>query len=310
MPSKQTLVISSGSLVLAALLALGVQGALGAQATLAQTKPATPAAKAAPAQPKAQAPAQAQGPAQPSIDPKAVAILRAACATLSSARTMSFTVVDTYEHAARNGQPLYYSVKSEVVMQRPNRLRVVKVGDGVPDEFYYDGKTVMAFVPSANVVAVADAPPTVDEMLDSAWDYAAIHFPFADVLVSNPCDVFQGPKSAFYVGQSKVVGGVTTDMVAVSLGDAQGELWIGADDHLPRMIRTNYPNEPAQARYQSEYSNWRINAPVDPATFTSQRAAAAQRIAFQPPSAAEAQATPPRPNARRPRPPPKSGGTQ
>jgi hypothetical protein len=75
-------------------------------------------------------------PARSPIEPKAVSILKMACETLSAARTMSFTAVDTYERAARNGQPLYYTVRSEVTIQRPDKLRVSKVGDGIPDEFY------------------------------------------------------------------------------------------------------------------------------------------------------------------------------
>jgi hypothetical protein len=232
-------------------------------------------------------------PAPANVDPKAVAILKASCAALSAAQTMSFTAVDTYQRAARNGQPLYYTVKNEVTLQRPNKLKVVKVGDGVPDEFYYDGKVVMAYVPSENVVAVADAPPTIDEMLASAWDNAEIYFPFSDVVLSQPCDVYDaGMKSAFYVGQSKVVGGVTTDMIAITLDDTQGELWIGVGDHLPRMIRTNYPSEPARSNYQTEYSDWRIGAPVDASTFSSSKASSAKRIAFQPPSTAGGRGAP------------------
>ena len=228
--------------------------------------------------------AQAAPTGTSGVDPKAEAILRASCAALSGAQTVSFTAIDTYQRAARNGQPLYYSVRSEVSLQRPNKLRVIKTGDGVPDEFYYDGTTVMAYVPSQELVAVADAPPTIDEMLASAWDRAGIHFPFADVIVSDPCDVFdEGMKSAFYVGQSTVVGGVKTDMIALTLGHAQGEMWIGVDDHLPRMIRTNYPNEPGRASYETDYSDWRLGAAIDASAFTSGKAAAAKRIAFQPP---------------------------
>lgn len=236
---------------------------------------------------------RAAAPAKTSIDPKALAILKASCAALENARTMSFTAVDTYERAARNGQPIYYSVKSDVTLQRPDKLRVIKVGDGIPDEFYYDGKSVMAYVPSEDVVAVADAPPTIDEMLTAAWDNAETYFPFSDVMVSHPCDVFdEGLKSAFYIGQSRVVGGVPTNVIALTTDNAQGQMWIGADDHLPRMIRTNYPAEPARANYQTEYSDWRLGVPVDPSAFTSAKAAAAKRIAFQPPSAAGGQDTP------------------
>lgn len=230
--------------------------------------------------------AQQSAPAK--IDPKVTAILRAACNMLSAAQTMTFTAVDTYERAARNGQPLYYTVLSRVTLQRPDKLRVIKVGDGIPDEFYYDGKTVAAYVPSTDLVAVADAPPTIDQMLDAVWDIAAIYFPFADVMASDPCAVFDKKMtSAFYVGQSVVVGGATTDVVAVAGDEVQAELWIGAADHLPRMIRVTYPNEPAHAHYQTEYSDWKLNAPVDATAFRSDKVSTAKHIAFAPPGASE-----------------------
>jgi hypothetical protein len=221
---------------------------------------------------------------RPNIESKAMAILHAACNTLSAAQTMSFTAVDTYERAARNGQPLYYTTESKVTLQRPDKLRVIKIGDGVPDQFYYNGKTMTAYIPSANLVAVSNAPPTIDDMLDAAWDIAGIYFPFSDVMVSRPCAVLdKNITSAFYVGQSVVVGGTTTNMVAIAGDGLQAELWIGANDHLPRMIRVTYPNEPAHAHYQTDYSDWQLGAPADATAFKSDRASTAAHIGFQPP---------------------------
>ena len=223
----------------------------------------------------------------PTIEPKAVAILKATCAALSGAKTMSFDALNTYEKAARNGQPLYYATLNHVTLERPNMLRVITPGDGVPDEFYYDGKAMTAYVPSQDLVAVAAAPPTLEQMLDTAWEKAAIYFPFADVIVSHPCDVFEkdGLNSAFYVGRSKVVGGTVTDMVAVTGDNIQAELWIGAEDHLPRLIRVVYPHEPAHALYQTEYSHWRLGEKFDPATFASAKAAKGHKMNFAPPGA-------------------------
>lgn len=218
------------------------------------------------------------------IDPKVTTILKAACDTLSAAQSMSFTAVDTYERAARNGQPLYYTVLNQVTLQRPNKLRVIKLGDGIPDEFYYDGKTMAAYVPSADLIAVEDAPPTIDEMLDAAWNTAAIYFPFADVIVSKPCAVFdQKLKSAFYVGQSVVVGRVITDVLALAGDDVQAELWIGTNDHLPRMIRIVYPNEPAHAHYQTDYSDWVLNGKVETDAFSKTKSPSTKTVAFEPP---------------------------
>jgi hypothetical protein len=222
---------------------------------------------------------------QPSVEPKAVDILKSACTKLEAAKAMSFTAVNTYEKAARNGQPLYYAVKNEVTLQRPDKLRVITPGDGVADEFYYDGQTMMVYVPSADLVAIADAPPTVDAMIDAAWERAAIYFPFADVILSKPCDVFEkeGMNSAFYVGQSHVVGDITTDIVAVAADNVQAELWIGAEDRLPRLVRVVYPNEPAHALYQTQYSDWHITDAAESGAFTSEKAKHGARIPFHPP---------------------------
>lgn len=234
------------------------------------------------------APPQPAAAPTPPIEPKAAAILKSSCDVLAGAKAMSFTALNTYEKAARNGQPLYYAVRNQVTLQRPDKLRVITPGDGIPDEFYYDGKSMMVYVPSTNMVAVADAPPTVDAMIDTAWNTAAIYFPFADVILSKPCDVFEkeGMDSAWYVGQSHVVGNTTTDMVAVAAENVQAELWIGADDHLPRMVRVVYPHEPAHALYQTEYSNWHLTDAADAGAFTSEKAAKGTRIPFQPPGAA------------------------
>jgi len=257
----------------ALLLLASLAGAAHAQSKTSHPQPQ--AAQTAPAQ---------------TLEPKAVEVLKAASAALSGANTLSFTAVSTYERAARNGQPLYYSSVHNVTLERPDRMRVITPGDGTPDEFYYDGKTMMAYVPSANLVAVADAPPTLDKLIDEAWDKAAIYFPFADVIASDPyAELSKTVKSAFYVGRSIAVGGVTTDMVALAGNDVAAELWIGVDDHLPRLVRVVYANEPAHARYQTEFSNWKLNEPVPPGTFESEKAKTATHMAFAPPGEAAPQ---------------------
>jgi hypothetical protein len=75
---------------------------------------------------------------------------------------LSFTAVETFESLSRQGAPLVYGNKFETVLQRPNKLRVLLEGDGRTSEFYYDGKIVMAYAPAENLVAVADAPSTIE----------------------------------------------------------------------------------------------------------------------------------------------------
>jgi hypothetical protein len=241
---------------------------LGAASIDAQQAPPPAAAKATPTD-------------VPPLEPKAIEILKASSRRLAAARAMSFTAVASYESPSRPGPPLLYTTKSDVTLQRPNKLRVITPGDGPASEFYYDGKTAIAFAPAENLAAVADAPPTIDAMLEAAFQYAAIYFPFTDVMVADPyADIARGLELAFYIGQSRMVGGTTTDMVAYASHGAFVQIWIGADDKLPRMARAVFAKDASRMRHQVEFSKWKIDGTVPAGAFASSRATSAKRIPF------------------------------
>jgi hypothetical protein len=143
---------------------------------------------------------------------------------------------------------------------------------------------MMAFEPAANLVAVADAPPTIDAALKAAYDAAAIYFPFTDVIVADPYkDLANGLQYAFYIGQSRVVGGTTTDMVAIVNNWVFEQLWIGVDDKLPRKARAVFLDDPARLRHEMDLSNWQLDPAVPADAFASSSATSATRIAFSRP---------------------------
>ncbi len=223
---------------------------------------------------------------QSQIEQRAVDILKASSSRLAAAKTMKFTAVVFYESPSRPGPPLIYTTKSEVTLQRPDKLRVIMLGDGPGSEFYDNGKTIMAYSPAENLVAVADAPPTIDAALEKAYHSAAIYFPFTDVIVADPYkDIADGLTMAFYIGQSHVVGGITTDMVAYETHGVFVQIWIGTKDKLPRMARALYRNDPAQLRHGMMFSNWQLNGAIPAKTFVSSKAKSAKRIPFNRPDA-------------------------
>ena len=170
-------------------------------------------------------------------------------------------------------------------MQRPDKLRVLMPGDGPASEFYYDGKTMTAYAPAENLAAVVDAPPTIDAMLKAAFQKAAIYFPFSDALVADPYAAFtDGAILAFYVGPSAVIGGTKTDMVVWANSDVFVQMWIGADDKLPRRMRAIFAADPLALRHEMELSNWQLDPVLPPDTFASAKAQAAGRMAFASPA--------------------------
>src|SRR6266516_6373827 len=101
----------------------------------------------------------------PSLEPKALDILNAASSRLAAARTMKFNAVHFYESPSRHGHPLAFTTKSEVTLQRPDKLRVIMSADGPASEVYYDGKKMMAYATAENLVDAADAPAPIDAAL-------------------------------------------------------------------------------------------------------------------------------------------------
>ena len=266
-----------GARILPAVCLLMVLGAAGAHAQPQDTRQAKPPG---PVSAKNQS-----ASAKMVLEPRAMALLKAASERLAAAKSMSFTAVASYEYPSQLGPPILYTVRYDVAMQRPDKLRVIIPGDGPASEFYYDGKSMMAYAPAENLVAVADAPPTIDGTLKAAFETADIYYPFTDLLVADPyAAMADGAILAFYIGPSGMVGGTKTEMLAWA--NPRG---IPAD--LDRRRRqTAAPSargiqrRPAGLRHELDLSNWQIDAEISADAFTSEKAKSAPPMKFDRPA--------------------------
>src|SRR4029450_2122930 len=98
-------------------------------------------------------------------------------------------------------------------------------------------------------------------------------YPSPDLIIADPYEEFaDGLKHAFYIGQSHVVGGTTTDMVAIVNHWVFEQIWIGADDKLPRKVRATFLADPARLRHEIAFSQWQLDPAVPAGGFGSARA--------------------------------------
>jgi len=186
-----------------------------------------------------------------------------------------------FEQLSRQGAPLAYTNKYEVTMQRPDKLRVIRPADAQAGDFYIDGTSMMAYVPGQNLLAKTDAPPSIEGALEKAYKTADLYLPFTDFIVPNPYgDMEKGLKHAYYIGQSNVVGGITTDQVAFAGNGIFAQVWIGADDKLVRMVRAIYLDDPNHLRHELVFSNWQLDQSVPADTFVLANASDAKLIPF------------------------------
>jgi hypothetical protein len=270
------------ALLLCSACALGAAAAAQQGTASGQAKPA--------AGTKAAAPASHAGKArepeyQLVVEPHAMELLKAASQKLAAAKTISFTASVGYEYPSKLGPPILYTVRYDVTLQRPDKLRVVVPGDGPASQFLYDGKKMTAYAPGPNLAATVDAPPTIEEALKAAYRNAAIYFPFSDMLVADPYAALAGGVvHAFYIGTSDEVGGTKTDMVAWANNDVFMQAWIGSEDKLPRRVRAVFREDPLGLRHDMELANWQLDRSVPADTFVSRQAQSAGKMAFAAPS--------------------------
>ena len=265
--------------------ALLLAGAVAAQSSSPPIAPQSATKKAVPAKAGKPAKKAVASEFKLVVEPRAMELLKAMSAKLAAAKTMSFTATVGYEYPSKLGPPIVYTTRYDVTMQRPDKLRIIMPGDGPASEFYYDGKAMIAYAPAENLAAVADAPPTIDEALKVAYRTAGIFYPFTDLLVADPyAPLAADAKLAFYIGPSGIVGGTNTDMLAWADDDVFLQIWLGADDKLPRRVRAQYRADPLRLRHELEITNWQLDPAVSPDTFASAKAQSAGRMSFAAPS--------------------------
>jgi len=243
----------------------------GCLALVVATSVALPARAAdAPAvEGKAAPPGHRWAPEAKVLEPRAVAILKAASARLASARTLGFTAIIADEAPSRLGPPLLYASRADVALQRPDRIRIVSSGAGPRSEIFVNGTELSAWSPAEGLIARAQVPPSIDGALEAAHRIAHVYFPFADLVVADPWgDLAPDLRLAFHVGRTGAVGGVETDIVAYATDEVFVQAWIGVEDRLPRRLRAIYLMDGGNLRHEMELSGWKVDPTFPASTFT------------------------------------------
>jgi hypothetical protein len=194
------------------------------------------------------------------LEPKAIELLKAVGDRLAAAHTLFFVATETVDRLSR---------RSEVTLQRPDKVRVSVSGDGSSLESYCSGNTMVTFLPAKKALTIAKAPPTINDCLKDAYQAAALEIPpIVPILADFQRGLIRGLKHASYAGQSALAG-ETADVVTYSDDNVSMQMWVGIEDKLPRRLHVVYLDDPNRLRRSVAFSDWKIDAPVRPEAFTS-----------------------------------------
>jgi hypothetical protein len=221
--------------------------------------------------------------AQAALDPRALEMLKVMSDKLSGAKSLRFEARSMVPVKSPTGLWVSLFGTARVVKEGAGKLFAETRGDLFPHDFYFDGKTVTAYTPKKNLYAEKSAPGTVDDVIEAAYREEGKSFPYADILVAEPYKVLaEGLTRAAYVGKS-TIGGVITDHLVFANQGVEWQIWIGAEDHLPRLVYANYFDDISEPSYTVGFLNWKVDEPVPPETFVFRNTTQAVKVEFRNP---------------------------
>lgn len=239
----------------------------------------------------------AKGAPEAVSTPQPEKILRNMADFLKSQGQFGFRAEVTEDRAHPGGKKLQYGMDLEVLVRRPDKLRVNSRGDLDQKELLYDGKTLTLYQRSQNTYATAPRPPTLDEALAKSYQDFGLRLVLTDLVSSNAYGLMtQGIKHALYAGLHRV-GGVPCHHLAFVQDGLQWQIWIEAGAKpLPRKILINHQSRQAASPQWTAYlRDWNLTAQLSDNLFIFTPPAGAKKIDFLPASkAAPPKAAPPK----------------
>ena len=168
----------------------------------------------------------------------------------------------------QQGQKLHLTSSASLVVQRPGRFHIRRVGGAGAVELIFDGEVVTIHGIDRNLYMQIASPGDIDQALQSARIETGLDFPGADLLYSNPYDgLMQGVESGAHRG-SAYISGIECHHLAFRTPEVDWQIWIQVGDApLPMkyVITTKWVT--AAPQYVVRFRNWSTTPEIDSTRF-------------------------------------------
>jgi len=221
------------------------------------------------------------------VDTHAAEIVQRMAERIAAAARFRISGEVAWDVVQSDGQTLEFGATRDLVMQRPNHLRVdIDLRVGGKRRLLYDGKQIVLEDLEQKVYAIEPYTGPVDDMVEFVSDRLGIPVALSDFLSPDlPKLLGKHLASATYVGES-TVDGVRCDHVALRNKIGGMQLWVAKDDSLPRRIIITYEHETGRPQFRARLTGWDLSPQVTDATFAFDPPKDAEKIAFAPRPAA------------------------
>jgi hypothetical protein len=208
-------------------------------------------------------------------------ILKGMSDYLAGQKSLSAKFDSDIEAVTPELQKIQFTSSGEMKMNRPDKLRIRRTGGYADVELVFDGKTVSVLGKNMNTYVQADAPGTVDQLVDLLRNEYSIDMPGADLFLSNSYDeMMDGVLDAKHIGEG-VVEGVECEHLAFRTLDTDWQIWVETGDHpIPRKYVITSKSTAAAPQYTITIRDWKTDAQASADAFTFKPPADAKKGDF------------------------------
>jgi hypothetical protein len=205
-------------------------------------------------------------------------VLRSMSETLAQSKRFTFKVTRHLDAALVEGREVAEDAQIEISVARPDRLVARSSSDEGVRRLYADGTNVSLSDEKMNLYAVTPSAGTIDEMVARLDDIYGFTPPLAEFTLSDPyASIGKQIRDSSYKGLESI-NGVNCHHVSATGELADVDIWVAANDHLPRRLVATFNDREGSPQLRADFTEWDMSAKFDNETFAFVPPAGAEKI--------------------------------
>ncbi len=213
-------------------------------------------------------------------DPKA--ILKAMFDYVGSQKKFSLSYDSDIEVVTPELQKIQFGSSGQMLVSRPDKVRATRTGGYSDVEMIFDGKQFTVFDRYRKTYAQADAPGSIDQLVDRLSREFLIEAPGADLLLTNGyAALTQDVLDAEHIGQG-VIDGTDCEHLAFREHETDWQLWVQVGESpIPRQYLIVSKTVATAPEYTLRIKDWKTDVPAPDDAFAFTPPAEAKRVDFK-----------------------------
>ena len=211
----------------------------------------------------------------------AAKVLKAMSDYTGEQKSISATFDSDIEIITPDLQKIQFTSSGQLKLSRPDKLQIRRTGGYADVELVYDGKMLSLYGNNAKSYVQADAPGTVDQLIDTLQAKAGAAMPGTDLLLSKSYDeLMTDVIDSKHIGQG-VVDGVECEHLAFRGADTDWQIWIETGARpVPRKYVITSKTLAGAPQYTLRIKDWKTDAIADADAFVFKPPADATKVAL------------------------------